>query len=338
MYGAKFGGAEKFFERFSIAAHKSRIFKLKVFIKTNKKRFSTIKQEGVDVYQTPCLGINDFWFRKKLIGICKEFKPNILFSWMNRASNYLPEKRLNNEIKVGRLGGFYKLKNYIKCDYLVANTPDIKQYIIESGWEKNKVIYLPNFVDDPGKQKNEILENLKKNDNKILLGVGRFHKNKGFDFLIKALSHLKNYHLCLVGEGILKTEYLNSAKKMAVENRLHIFDWCDSVSEFYNSADILVCSSIVEPLGNIIIEGWAHKIPVVSANIMGPKFLIRNKFNGLKYKSESLSSFIDSIKLVSEDKTLKKKIIYNGYMKYKDCFSRTNVLNQYQGFFEKIVK
>lgn len=338
MYGANFGGAEKFFERFSVAAHKSKIFKLKVFIKRNERRFNIIKKEGVEVFQTSFLGINHFWFRKKLISICKDFKPNILFSWMNRASNFLPEKRLNNEIKVGRLGGFYKLKNYINCDYLVANTPEIKEYIIESGWDKNKVIYLSNFVDEPRKQKNETLENLKKKKKKIILGIGRFHKNKGFDFLIKALSYLKNYHLCLVGNGILKTEYLDRAKKLEVENRLHIFDWCDSVSEFYNSADILVCSSIIEPLGNIIIEGWAHKIPVVSANVMGPKFLIRNKYNGLKYESEDLSGYINSIKLISEDKILKRKLIHNGYMKYKYFFSKNKVLNQYQSFFKKIIK
>ena len=50
MYGANFGGAEKFFERFSVAAHKSKIFKLKVFIKKNERRFNIIKNEGVEVF------------------------------------------------------------------------------------------------------------------------------------------------------------------------------------------------------------------------------------------------------------------------------------------------
>ena len=50
-----------------------------------------------------------------------------------------------------------------------------------------------------------------------------------------------------------------------------------------NSASILICPSRHEPFGNIIIDGWAHKIPVIAANVSGPGNLIKERINGLKF-------------------------------------------------------
>ena len=44
---------------------------------------------------------------------------------------------------------------------------------------------------------------------------------------------------------------------------------------FMNSADLLVCPSRHEPFGNVVIEGWAHKIPVIVSDTGGPGALIK---------------------------------------------------------------
>ena len=66
-------------------------------------------------------------------------------SWMSRAASFAPKggKRFRH---VGRLGGYYDLKYYQSCDYLVGNTPDIVDYIVRSGWPAERASYLPNFV------------------------------------------------------------------------------------------------------------------------------------------------------------------------------------------------
>ena len=53
-----------------------------------------------------------------------------------------------------------------------------------------------------------------------------------------------------------------------------------------NSADLLVCPSRHEPFGNVVIEGWAHKIPVIVSDTGGPGALIKNNLNGLKFRNE----------------------------------------------------
>ena len=56
------------------------------------------------------------------------------------------------------------MKNYSKCDYLIANTQDIKNYIIDSV-DSNKVTFIPNFV-NPNKKTKLDLKFDKKNFNR----------------------------------------------------------------------------------------------------------------------------------------------------------------------------
>ena len=55
---------------------------------------------------------------------------------MNRASKILPKSK--GWINVGRIGGYYKIKNYANCDFIITNTNDLKDFVIESGWDSKK--------------------------------------------------------------------------------------------------------------------------------------------------------------------------------------------------------
>ena len=64
----------------------------------------------------------------RLIG---DFRPAAMLCWMNRASRMTPAA---GPVKVGRLGGYYDLKYYRDCDYLIGNTPGIVDYLTAAGW------------------------------------------------------------------------------------------------------------------------------------------------------------------------------------------------------------
>ncbi len=250
---------------------------------------------------------------------------------MNRASLMLAGLLDTKAVKIGRLGGYYKLKYYLHCDYLVANTPLIKEYIVSQGWDENKVIYLPNFV-------KEVRFKKKRNNNKtkILLGVGRFHENKNFEILVKSMKYLDDCCLWLVGKGDLKNKYLSIAKKDNITDKVKIYDWTDKIEYFYENADILLCSSKIEPLGNIILEGWFNKIPVISSDASGPNFLIKHGFNGLKFKNENLNELILCIKELLNNNKKSEFLIKNGFDTYNKQFSEKLVLKKYLNFFKKV--
>ena len=333
MSGANSGGAENFFERLAIAFENESLVQ-KVIIRYHKERFDYLNAKLSNLKYIKFFNNFNPFCQSVIEKSIKEFKPNIILTWMNRASRVLPNEKFGNEIVVGRLGGYYKMKNYAKCDYLIANTQDIKDYIIASGWDSNKVSFIPNFVNP---NKNTTL-NLEFSKSKMLIEMGRLHENKGFDVLIKSLSFLPNYSLILVGQGSLKEFYKELIEKYNLTERVEIFNWTDDISAFLNSASILICPSRHEPFGNIIIDGWAHKIPVIAANVSGPGNLIKERINGLKFEKNDIFDLVKKIKEIQKNKKLKEKIIKNAFEEYNKKFKQELIIKKYISFFKKIIK
>ena len=99
--GSKYGGAELFFERLALSFERCDKIEQKIIIRNNRNR----SKKFID-------GINEIekinFFHKlnpfctfKIEKIIREYKPNILLSWMNRASSVIPNIKINNEITVG---------------------------------------------------------------------------------------------------------------------------------------------------------------------------------------------------------------------------------------------
>ncbi len=327
--GANKGGAEKFFERLSFAIKTRKNIKLELLIRKNEERYNLLNKQIEKIHQ-----IKNFYFfnpfcHKKIEDIIKKFQPNIVLSWMNRASSFLPVSK--GWVNIGRIGGYYKLKNYVNCDYIITNTEDLKEYVIESGWDPNKVEYIPNFV-----KNNVSNKKLKKSTFKEIICLSRFHRNKGIDILLKAMPYLKNFKLKIVGQGSEKNQYDELIKKYSLEKNVTFYEWTNNISDFLNASDYLICPSRHEPFGNIVIDGWAHKIPVIVSDTGGPGLLVKNNFNGIKFKNEDIFDLINKIKLLDLNKVLQKKLIKNGYNNYKTKFSEQLIIDKYINFFEKI--
>ena len=54
---------------------------------------------------------------------------------------------------MGELEDIIKIKNYVNCDYIITNTEDLRNFVIEKGWDPLKVEFIPNFVDENNKEK-----------------------------------------------------------------------------------------------------------------------------------------------------------------------------------------
>ena len=139
--GSKYGGAE-FFERLISSFQKEKNIKQKIILRSSGDRFSNLKAVIPDIEHIKLFNNFNLFCHFKIESIIKKFSPDIILTWMNRASRLLPYKKYRNEVRVGRLGGYYKIKNYSKCDYLITNTLDIKNYVISQGWDIKKVEFI----------------------------------------------------------------------------------------------------------------------------------------------------------------------------------------------------
>lgn len=332
MAGAKIGGAEAFFMRLVTALAEAGVDQQAV-IRTHPERKGILEKHGVPTTSIRFGGALDFLSRYKVQAVAEAYRPDVCLAWMSRAAIAMPK---GPWAKVARLGGYYDLKYFRKCDHLVCNTHDLCRYVIREGWPEDKVTYLPNFVDDTPMSAVKRADLDTPEDVPVLVCLGRLHRNKGFDVALDALQSVDKAYLWIAGEGPEREALATQATALGVADRVKFLGWRKDVPALLAAADIFLCSSRHEPLGNIVIEAWAHRTPVVAAASQGPSEIIRHGENGLLCSNENAEEMAEMIVQLLADDVQRAKLVENGRHSFETEFSKPLVVKRYIDFFEQV--
>ncbi|WP_028465560.1 glycosyltransferase [Nisaea denitrificans] len=329
MAGARHGGAEVFFERLASAMAKperSMAVAQRVAIRRDSRRAEILRAGGVDFTELSFGGALDFLTPWQLRKDIRAFAPDVVLAWMNRAASKTPP---GDYVRAGRIGGYYDIKYYRGFDQLICNAPGLIDHIVGQGWPSERAHYLPNFVDaKPGAVLDRGVFGTPK-DAPLLLALGRLHRNKAFDVLIRALAKVPDAYLWIAGTGPEEAALKALAEELGVMPRVVFLGWRDDTADLLATADVLVCSSRVEGLGNVVIEAWARGRPVVAARSEGPVHLIRDGETGLLADLEDAEGLATQLRTAIADKALAASLVVAGRAEYEAKFSEDTVVRQY---------
>lgn len=332
MAGAEFGGAEAFFMRLVIALHKVGL-EQRVIIRNHPTRAQILREAGIEPIELAFGGWADFRTPSALKREIRAFRPDVALTWMNRASRMLPD---GDFVHVARLGGYYKLKYYRKCDHLVGNTEDIRDYLIGDGWPAERAHYLPNFVAGTKAEPVDRRQFFTPDGAPLVVAMGRLHENKAFDVLLEAMARIPSAYLWIAGEGPLRAELEKKAEVLGVKPRTRFLGWREDTPALLASADVFVCPSRHEPLGNVVLEAWAQRVAVVAADSYGPGTLIENRETGLLVPVDDAKAMSVAILELLEDDKLRRTVARQGHRVYKRDFTEKVIVARYLEFFESV--
>jgi len=203
---------------------------------------------------------------------------------------------------------FGKLFNSIRC-YFYKNsniTVTLTEHDKSEFFRRNiRAHLIPNIVEISSENKRS------SNNNGRFLFVGRLSDEKGIHELIQILDYLYNKHseidqshkTIIIGSGpleeYLKKEIINNS----LANRVEVIGYVDNVSDYYERADLLLCTSRSESFGIAILEAANHNVPTISfADCLGPCSLIIDGKTGILIEPRIISIY--SEKLVSLHKSV----------------------------------
>ena len=246
---------------------------------------------SVHQYHAPMLGVWDLYSRWKINRAIADFQPDVVQTYMGRATRIVRLPNGSRPVHLARLGGYYNLKGYRHAHAWVGNTYGIRDYLMTHGLPAGRVHYIGNFVDTPTRLQAVALDALRNrlglDGCRILLGLGRLHPNKGWADLLHAFARLPvsiegaPLRLLMVGDGPLRTELEQLSVQLGIAPRVVWVGWQADPAPFYQLADVFVCASVHEPLGNVILEAWANRALLVSTRAQGPLELMQDDVNGL---------------------------------------------------------
>ena len=334
MAGAEHGGAEEFFVRLALAFERANVNQ-RVVIRGYSSRQAQLVDGGV---RTDTLSFRRWFDVRTSIGlrnIIRDWHPDIVLTWMSRASHACPKFLLRREfVHVGRLGGYYKLKYFQSCDHLIGNTPGMVDYVRGLGWPEKCSHYLPNFVSERrmpplDRRMLETPENAP-----LLLGLGRLHENKAFDVLLEAVALLPDHWLWVAGTGPEEAVLKSQARRLGIEQRVRFLGWRDDVAPLFSAANILVCPSRSEPFGNVVHEAWAQHVPVIAAASEGLQQLIHHGVNGLLVPIDDARALAESVKKLTG--AYAKELAESGWKRYRESYNEATVVSEYLDFFNSV--
>jgi glycosyltransferase involved in cell wall biosynthesis len=333
MAGGRVGGAEEFFVRFARAMGRAGV-EQRLVMRPNAARGAALAAAGVAYVEAPFGGALDFRTGRVLQGEIDAFRPDVVLSWMSRASRAVGRARApTGTIRIGRLGGYYPLKHYAKCDHLIGNTPAIVDYAVREGWPADRAHYVPNFVDAASATPVDRSALETPADAPVVLALGRLHRNKAFDVLLRGMAEIPAAHLWLAGDGALDQELRRLANDLGLAERVHFLGWRDDTAALMATADILVCPSREEPFGNVIVEAWAHRLPVAAAASAGPGWLVTHERTGLLFPVDDAAALAREARRLIADRAFAGRLAEAAYATYLEQFGEGAVIARYLGLF-----
>lgn len=175
-----------------------------------------------------------------------------------------------------------------------------------------------------------------KKDNYNILMVGRFNgKEKDQNSLIKALPFLsERYHVYFAGEGSLKEQCAQLAKKIVVEKRVHFLGLRSDIRELMEKADLNVLSTNFEGLSGVALESMASGRPFIGSDVHGVKDVVPDK--RFLFPAQDPQSLADKITEVVENEQLRQEMIRLSLTHVKK-FDIKEMVNDYLKVYQEII-
>ena len=324
------GGAETYFVDLLRALQNAGVGQAAA-IRRHAGREAALKAAGIPVRTLPFGGPIDILTRTAAAGYAKVQGAKLCLAWMNRAARHTPK---GPWARIGRLGGYYNLKYYAGFDELVANTEDIAEWIVSQGWPAGRVRCIPNFAAEPAEAAPVPRASLDTPEGvPLLLAMGRLHDAKAHDVSLTALAELPDAWLWIAGAGPAEAKLKAMAQALGVAGRVRFLGWRTDASALYRTADVCVFPSRHEPLGNVVIQAWAHGLPVIAAASQGPLALIETGRDGLLIPIDDAGALASGVRSLLADKALARRLADRGRQRVAAEFSEAAVVGQWKTLF-----
>lgn len=255
------------------------------------------------------------------------WKPDALIAWMPRACRLLPVNP--GCLRVARLGDYpLHLNRFRNVDVLVCNTPGIAEHVKKLGWKRD-IQMISNFTFSEGSEAVERARLQTPQDAFVVSTMGRFVPRKGFDVLIRSMTHHTTMYLWIIGDGEEMLNLRSLANDLGVIDRIRFAGWHKDPKPFVAASDVFAAASSHEPLGNTILEAWAQKVPVVSSRSEGPSWFMEDGRNGLMVDIGDTGAFARSFERLQDDNALRAHLVAGGTQTLKSVFSKQAVTDAY---------
>lgn len=158
----------------------------------------------------------------------------------------------------------------------------------------------------------------------IILYLSSLVSRKGPQILIESAPNILKCHpnakFIFIGDGMIKNELAELADTLGAKDHVNFMGFVDDIKKrnFYKSADVFCLPSFVEGYPMVLLEAAAYGLPSVVSDITPHRAIIRDKENGLIFKTGNPEDLSNKINLLLLDEELRSRLGQNALIIVQD--------------------
>jgi glycosyltransferase involved in cell wall biosynthesis len=176
---------------------------------------------------------------------------------------------------------------------------------------------------------------------RALAVVGRLHRQKGLDWLIRALPPLlrtfPDVDLVVVGHGPDRAALESLARERGVRSRVHFSGWRDDVPEILAGSQLLLLPSRWEGMPNVVLEAMASGLPVVATRAEGVEELLGSEPSGQIVDFGDSDALVASVAAVLRDPQRGREMGSANRQRAAAYFSLDRMAARYQDLYARLL-
>lgn len=210
-----------------------------------------------------------------------------------------------------------------KISYKIVTLTETDKEIFEQRFKAKNVLCIPNPITINGK-----LTPCQSN-NKRVLAIGRFEKQKGFDMLLEIWAKCKckdnGWTLKIIGDGKEKQKLIQLIQSLKLSESVTLAPPTKNIIPEYQNAEIYAMSSRFEGLPLVLIEASTCGLPIISFDCeTGPRDIIKNNENGILIKTFDLEEFSLKLDFLTKSPEVRKNLS-NKAIEYSKRYNIENI-------------
>jgi len=298
------------------------------------------------------------WDLASLLRVVKQYQPDIIHTntrvtnllggllyLLRPALPQLQSVKFINHVRDKDPLPVWKFRLVGMCDQVMANSHQVKNFLVEGGVPAGKIEVVYNGVDLKKFKVSAFAKaSVDRQSSKFKIGavdggnttryaitfIGQIYPRKGLNFLIDALVKIKDEFpdvmLRIVGRDPTDDqEYLEAYRKqlnsLELTAQVEWLGYCEDVSNILSQTDVFVLPALEEPFGRVLIEAMAMQVPVVATKVGGIPEIVVDGVTGFLVPPSDADALADRVIRLLHDEQLRDEFGLRGRKIVEERFS-----------------
>jgi glycosyltransferase involved in cell wall biosynthesis len=119
-----------------------------------------------------------------------------------------------------------------------------------------------------------------------------------------------------------RAEVLARRAALGLEDRVFVLDHRGDVPDVLAGLDVVVCPSVREPFGMVLLEAMAAGRPVVASDSGGPAEIVEDGMSGLLFPTGDAAALAERLQRLLDDPALRERLAEGGRRRVREAFDR----------------